>query len=52
MAKRTTDGIDWGSYYQKEPEVCDFDPATNAAEMHRCRAALKELAQAAIQEPT
>ena len=33
------EGIDWKAYYQKEPEVCDFDPANDAHEIHRCLAA-------------
>jgi ubiquinone/menaquinone biosynthesis C-methylase UbiE len=33
------DNIDWKAYYLREPEVCDFDPRSNATEMHRCMAA-------------
>jgi SAM-dependent methyltransferase len=31
--------IDWRTYYQHEPAVCDFEPSTDGAEIHRCLAA-------------
>lgn len=35
-----TNGIDWDAYYRKEAELLDLGPETDAAEVHRCFAAL------------
>lgn len=39
MSDQTDHQINWKAYYEKESEVIDFDPATDPAEVHRCRAA-------------
>ena len=31
--------IDWKAYYEAEPQVSDFDPSSDAIEIHRCKAA-------------
>jgi len=34
-----TSNINWQAYYQKEPLISDFNPETDALEIHRCLAA-------------